>query len=99
MNDQEEALFIKYHKLGKEIKIEPLRLPQANMMSFFVDLGWSTIQIHNSCGKYVTQLLLNDKLIDELIDRLQQMKKGYIELDKEFEEDFEKIEHEDDEDE
>ena len=99
MNNQEEALFAKYHKLGKEMKIKPLRFPQAKTMSFFVDLGWSTIQIHDSCGEYITQLLLNDRSIDELIDRLQQMKKGYMKLDKGFEKEIEKIEHEDDEDE
>ena len=99
MNDREDALFAKYHKLGKEIKIEPLRFPQAKTMSFRVDLGWSTIQIHDSCGDYVTQLLLNDKTIDDLIDRLQQMKKGYMKLDKGFEDDYNKMEHEDDEDE
>ena len=92
-----------YNMYYQDRFVTAMTFPQGKKMTMTTDIRWMVLRVYGSAGNYECQMLMNERLVDEMMEKLQELKREFIELRIKFHNDLDRCEDretldEDDED-
>ena len=75
--------------------VTAMTFPQGKKMTMTTDIRWMVLRVYGSAGNYECQMLMNERLVNEMMEKLKELKREFIELRIKFHNDLDRCEDRD----